>query len=203
MSDDEAWLRIGRILGRLHLVGEQTEAPHRIRMHPEFSTAQDLQDLAAGDHVDSSHRAAFKDLSNAILEQIIPLFEGVEQIRIHGDLHHANVLDHPDDGMMLIDFDDMVVGPPIQDFWMLIPGNAEDARYQLDLMVDGYEEFRPFDWFSIKLIEALRLMRNLYFLAWCARQRADSNFKDNFPDWGSFNFWEREIGELRVQLSKI
>ena len=203
INDEESWLRIGRILGRLHLVGEEYDAPNRVKLHPDFSTRTDIEDLIEGEHVDSSHLPAFKQLCDEIMQRILPLFENTDMIRIHGDLHHANILDHPDDGIMLIDFDDMVTGPPIQDFWMLIPGNQEEARFQIDLMVEGYEEFRTFDWFSLKCIEALRLMRNLYFLAWCARQRNDGHFRHNFPDWGSYSFWEREIGELRLQLSKV
>jgi hypothetical protein len=31
----------------------------------------------------------------------------------------------------------------------------------------------------------------------------DFQFRQNFPDWGSETFWQREINDLREQLSYI
>ena len=31
----------------------------------------------------------------------------------------------------------------------------------------------------------------------------DRNFRTNFPDWGTYNFWAREINDLQQQLDKI
>ncbi len=200
---DEDWRRLGRIMGRLHVVGAGEPAPNRIVMHPAASMRADVQFLRAGDHVDRAHRAEFEAMTEEILKLITPLFNGREQIRIHGDCHAANVLDRPDKGIMLIDFDDMAMGPPIQDLWMLLPGNAQETRRELDLIIEGYEEFREFDWFSIKLIEPLRAMRSYYFWAWLAKQLDDPSFRDHFPDWGSQNFWAREMPLLEAQLQDI
>ncbi len=203
VKEDEDWRRLGRIMARMHLVGEKEAAPNRVIMHPAHSTRADVDYLLQGDHVDRAHRAEFEELAKDILSLITPLFDGKEQIRIHGDCHAANVLDHPDDGLMLIDFDDMAMGPPIQDLWMLLPGNSQETRREFDVVIDGYEEMREFDWFSMKLIEPLRAMRCLYFWAWLAKQLDDPSFRHDFPNWGSQNFWAQEIPLLRAQLQDI
>ena len=200
LNDEEAWLRVGRIMGRVHLIGQQQESKHRLNMHPNIMTRANIEALKT--FMDPSLASEFNDLSSEILEIIIPLFEDKEFIRIHGDCHQANILER-DEGLMLIDFDDMLMGPPVQDLWMLLPGDSNEGRTELNLIIEGYEEIRQFDWFSTKLVEPLRIMRILYFLSWCTMQHDDANFRVNFPEWGSYNYWNREINDLRQQLQKI
>ena len=71
---------------------------------------------------------------------------------------------------MIIDFDDMMIGPPVQDLWLLLPDQADQCRRELDLLVRGYEMFRKFDVSTLRLIEPLRAMRIIYYLAWCSTQ---------------------------------
>jgi Ser/Thr protein kinase RdoA (MazF antagonist) len=97
----------------------------------------------------------------------------------------------------------MATGPPVQDLWMLLPGHAHDSRREINLILQGYEDFREFDDRSLKLIEPLRIMRILYFLAWCSRQIKDPRFGRNFPDWGTDAFWRKEVADLRQQLDVI
>ena len=203
VTDDEAWRRLGRILARVHLVGDQAEAPHRVVMHPAHSTRADLELLREGDHVTADVHDDFFATAEELLEMITPLFDDVPLTRIHGDCHAANVLDRPDTGMMLIDFDDMATGPRVQDLWMLLPGKLPEARREFDLIIEGYEDFCVFDWMDIKLIEPLRAMRSFYFWAWCARQTDDPGFRHNFPDWGDQVFWMRELDFLQRQARDI
>ena len=56
---------------------------------------------------------------------------------------------------------------------------------------------------SALLIEGLRAMRIIYFLAWCSMQRDDFQFQTRFPDWGSDQFWIKEIQDLRAQYTNI
>jgi Ser/Thr protein kinase RdoA (MazF antagonist) len=105
--------------------------------------------------------------------------------------------------LVVIDFDDMAMGPPVQDLWMLLPDHAPKCRHEIACILEGYEEFRPFDPFSLRLIEPLRAMRMLYYLAWCSLQADDHSFRHRFRDWGSDAFWSREVAELRKQLDQI
>ncbi len=65
-----------------------------------------------------------------------------------------------DAGIFLIDFDDMMNGPPVQDVWMLLPGRMQEASAELEQLLAGYETFRPFDrgtWGNRSLSGQLRL----------------------------------------------
>ena len=104
---------------------------------------------------------------------------------------------------MIIDFDDMMVGPAIQDLWLLLPDRADQCRREMDLLPTGYEQFRDFDNSTLRLIEPLRAMRIIYFLAWCSRQTNDFKFRAMYPDWGSDAFWQKEVNDLVRQLQVI
>jgi Ser/Thr protein kinase RdoA (MazF antagonist) len=97
----------------------------------------------------------------------------------------------------------MATGPPVQDLWMLLPGHVHECRREMNLVLQGYEDFREFDDRSLHLVESLRIMRIVYFLAWCSRQVHDPHFARNFPDWGTEQFWRKEIADLRRQLAVI
>ena len=138
-----------------------------------------------------------------LLRQLGAEFRAGETIRLHGDCHKGNILERPDEGLMMIDFDDMLSGPPVQDLWLLLPGTTESCRAELELLLRGYESIREFDRGSLRLIEPLRAMRMIYFLDWCARQKGDFNFQERYPDWGSDRFWRRECAALREQSERI
>ena len=203
MNGPREWLRVGRLLGRVHIAGSRREAVARTNIHPETSTAEHLQHLVENDFITPQRRSEFEDITAEILEIITPLFEDAEFIRIHGDCHCGNLLNRPGEGIMIIDFDDMMIGPPIQDLWLLLPGRADECRRELDLLVRGYEMFREFDDHALRLVEPLRAMRIIYFLAWCSRQVDDYKFQTNHPEWGSDAFWQREISDLSHQLQVI
>jgi Ser/Thr protein kinase RdoA (MazF antagonist) len=203
VNTDEDWMRVGRLTGRIHLAGERRTPQDRITLHPEKSTREDLDFIIKGGFVPPDHKAAFEDLTGHIVESISPLFKGTQLIRIHGDFHRGNLLDRPGEGLMVIDFDDMMIGPPVHDLWLLLPDHAGRSRREIDLLLMGYEQFRGFDHSSLLLIEPLRFMRIIYFLAWRARQIGDYDFKANNPDWGSETFWQKEILDLGHQFQVI
>ena len=203
VQEDIVWRRLGMVIGRLHVVGSQKEAPHRVVLHPAKSTEADICELLQCPLMLDDLAHAFEDVCNEILDLIEPLFDNTEAIRLHGDCHRANVLNRMGEGLMLIDFDDMVTGPPVQDLWLMLPGHANETERELDLMLEGYTQFRKFERSTVQLIEPLRAMRQIYFLAWCGRQSADFTFRHHFPEWGSRAFWTREISDLRSQLNRI
>ncbi|MBT3296114.1 MAG: serine/threonine protein kinase [Verrucomicrobia bacterium] len=197
------WLRVGRLLGRLHVAGSRQEATQRTNMHPEASTVDYVDYLVDNELVTPGHRAAFEEVADAILDEICELFDDPEFIRIHGDCHGGNILTRAGEELMMIDFDDMMVGPPVHDFWLLLPGPVQECRAEVDLLLRGYEQFREFEDSTLKLVEPLRAMRMIYYLAWCAHQVDDHRFQHNNPQWGSDAFWQREIADLTTQLQAI
>jgi Ser/Thr protein kinase RdoA (MazF antagonist) len=200
--EDDDWRRLGRLLGRVHMVGAEDDAEHRFIMHPAQSTAADIAQLLDGGFVPQHLEYDFHTVASELMDVIESMFDDTEYIRIHGDCHTGNVL-HTDEGIMLIDFDDMAIGPPVQDLWMLLPDHVWAARHEVNLVIEGYEDFRPFDHSMLRLVEPLRAMRLLYFDAWRSKQIGDPRFDESFPDWGDGRFWNDEISVLQRQLALI
>ena len=200
---DRQWLELGRLLARVHGVGALHPPRDRIEIGPRQSTAAHVRFILESDFVRPSLRSQYEDAVNAVLELITPMFEGVEKIRIHGDCHRNNIISRPGEPFTLIDFDDMALGPPVQDLWMLLPGHLKESRVEIELLLEGYETFRDLDHRTLRLIEPLRAMRFIHFTAWCARQKADGGFARIAPDWGSESFWKQEIHDQNQQRQEI
>jgi Ser/Thr protein kinase RdoA (MazF antagonist) len=199
---DENWKRIGTMLGRLHNAGQKRSAPSRLTLTPQTTTVNYVTQLI-DDVVTERWRQPYQDICMRIIDTIAPYFEHTETIRIHGDFHSGNILHRPGEGLLVIDFDDMMNGPPVQDFWLLVPEPYPASRDYLDIILTGYRQFRDFDPKSFMLIEGLRAMRIIYFTAWCSMQRNDNLFQNKFPNWGSDKFWSKEVQDLRAQYATI
>jgi Ser/Thr protein kinase RdoA (MazF antagonist) len=201
-SDDDL-LRLGSLLGRCQAVAARRDAPNRAVCTPGALTVSFVNELLSDGLVHSECVRDFRAVCDATLPVIAPLFDGLIYRRIHGDCHRGNIIDRPDLGLALIDFDDMMMGPSVQDLWLVLPGYAADCRREIELLLDGYTQFAPFDRATLSLIEPLRFMRMIYFLVWRARQRNDYWFRASFPEWGSEAFWIKETEDLRVQAEVI
>lgn len=199
----EQWTQLGRLLARTHAVGALHPAEHRVIMHPQHSTRQNIETILRLSSLPPELGNQYEKAASDIVALITPMFEGIEQIRIHGDCHKTNIVYRPDESFYLFDFDDMAMGPPVQDFWMLLPGYSRDSLVEIDYFLEGYETFRPLDRKMMRLIEPLRAMRYIHFTAWCAVQAADGGFARIAPDWGSTEYWRREINDLERQREEI
>lgn len=200
---DEQWLELGRLVGRAHAVGSTREASHRQVMVPTATTSSQITYLQENGLVAKALRGEFFTLAQRLIENIDHLFNGVVLQRIHGDLHFSNIIYRPGESFYLIDFDDMVMGPQVQDVWMLLQAYGEDSLVELDLFLEGYEVFHEFDKRSCRLIEPLRAMRYIHYLAWCGYQVVEDGRTLALPEFGSAGFWENEIKELQDQLLRI
>ena len=201
--NDVQWLELGRLIGRTHLVGARRPAENRVTMAPERSTREQINYILAGNLIPPDLVAPFKAITDRLISEISPLFQDSERIRIHGDCHFSNLIYRPGESFYLIDLDDMSRGPPVQDFWMLLPGYAADSLVEIDLFLEGYETFRDFDHRSLRLIEPLRAMRYIHYTAWCAHQVAEDGFSHVAPHFGTSEYWRQEIDDLTEQLERI
>jgi Ser/Thr protein kinase RdoA (MazF antagonist) len=200
---DDQWLQLGRLLGRVHKVGEKARAKHRITMAPHHSTRRQLTYLMKSPCVPEEMKPPLEAAILAIIADIQPLFAKTEKIRIHGDCHFSNVIQRLGESFYIIDFDDMAMGPPVQDIWMLLPGDLDESFVELDLFLEGYETFRPFDRRSLRLIEPLRAMRFIHYMAWCAHQVEGDGLTRAVDGFGSADYWRREIADLVDQRERI
>ncbi len=204
LRGDVDYLRAGALIGRLHGVSRKARATRRPVLSPVPLFVERCEALVSSGAVQGDMREEFLEITGSCLETCASRFaeaelERGEYIRIHGDCHRGNILETGDGSLLLIDFDDMMSGPAIQDLWLLLPGHLADSGREMELLLEGYTEFTHFDRAELAIVEPLRFMRMIYFLDWQARQRDDALFRDRNPDWGSKAFWIREIEDLADQ----
>ncbi|MBC7939612.1 MAG: serine/threonine protein kinase, partial [Chitinophagaceae bacterium] len=120
-------------------------------------------------------------------------------VRLHGDCHPGNVL-WRDGAPHVVDLDDAMQGPAVQDLWMLVSGDATTMAQQLNILLEGYEQFVDFDDRQRRLIEPLRTLRMVRHSAWLAARWEDPTFPLNFPFFGSAAYWSQQTTQLREQI---
>jgi Ser/Thr protein kinase RdoA (MazF antagonist) len=74
---------------------------------------------------------------------------------------------------------------------------------QLDILLEGYQEFCDFDMRQLALIEPLRALRMLHYNAWLAKRWSDGAFPMNFPWFGDIKYWEQQTLSFKEQLSAL
>jgi len=200
---DDQWQELGRLLGRIHNIGAMHGAGSRVFLGPDTSTRCQVDSILKSGLVPNGVQEEFCRIVEEIIGEINPLFCETEMIRLHGDCHFANIIYRPQESFSLIDFDDMVIGPPVQDFWMLLPGLLDESFIEADLFLEGYETFRQFDRRTLRLIEPLRAMRYIHYLSWCIHQVVEDGETRVMDDFGTPGYWDREIKDLQDQLVRI
>lgn len=131
----------------------------------------------------------------------------IARLRLHGDCHPGNILwtpaGQPGEGPHFVDLDDARTGPAVQDLWMLLSGDRRQQTQQLGALVEGYEQFRPFDRRELALIEPLRTLRLVHYSAWIARRWDDPAFPINFPWFGGRDHWQGQVDMLVEQVEAM
>lgn len=200
--DDEQTAVAGRLLARLHNVGSAGTAPHRLRLTPETYGESNLQFLLSHDLLPAEVRDSYAFTVRALIDRIRPHFLGVPVHRIHGDCHLGNLV-WTSAGPAFLDFDDTLVGPAVQDVWMLLPSYDAEGNRQRDVLLEAYREFRDFDPDWLRLVEPLRALRYVHYSTWVARRFKDPIFQRTFPHFGTVQYWQREVQDLREQIARI
>lgn len=200
--NDSELEQIGRLLARLHQVGEKRRAKHRIQLNPQTYGLDHLTYLIKSKSIPVEYELKYKSLVEKICEASVPLFKNVSFQRIHGDSHLGNLI-FGRNGFAWVDFDDMCVGPCVQDLWLIVPGRDERSRIQREILLEGYNQMRPFDRNSLRLIEPLRALRFIHFTAWIARRWNDPIFPKTFIHYGTPKYWEEQMTDLEEQLELI
>lgn len=190
--------QVGRLLARLHNVGDMKTAPHRLRLTPDVYLKSNLDFLLDQKIIPNHLEANFKGVLEGIYDLTKNSFNNIHFQRIHGDCHLGNIL-RRGDVFNLIDFDDMVMGPAVQDMWLLLPGRDEYANNLRNHMLDAYSTMRDFNYEELRLTEVLRTLRMINYSAWIAKRFEDPAFKNAFPFFESPSYWEGQINDLRDQ----
>ena len=201
MSEDQL-RQLGRHLARIHAVGSRVSAEHRPEMNPEVYLLDNLDILLQAESLPRSIETRFASVVHQLHDRMASAFDGLDVRRIHGDCHLGNLLWTPH-GLVFLDFDDLVMGPPVQDLWMMQGGRDDWAERRMELMLEGYESMLEFDRASLRLIESLRAMRMVHFVAWIAKRWDDPAFPAAFPHFGTDAWWESELRDLMEQFVRV
>jgi Ser/Thr protein kinase RdoA (MazF antagonist) len=196
--DDESCQRVGRLLARMHGIGAIKPADHRIRLSTESYGVSNLKWLIDSGSIPVDIRSRYQKAVESICDMTAPWFAAARLQRIHGDCHLGNLL-WGANGPFWVDFDDMVMGPPVQDLWLMIPGRDDEAQRKLNLTIAAYETMRPFDRETLRLIEPLRALRFVHFAAWIGRRWEDPSFSRAFPQFGSSRWWGEQLLDMEEQ----
>jgi len=194
--------RLGRLVGRLHNVA----AGLAIRLRPRLDADRYVRAALVWIESDGSLHGALESRYRRAAELLAELADGalhgVAVQPVHADLHLGNLLLR-DQELRLLDFDDMAIGPPVQDLWLAVPGRDETSQRLRASLVAGYEEFRLFDHATLSLIEPLRGLRMVRYAGWLARRWHDPAFRTAWPHFGSEEYWRQEVEDLEEQVATL
>jgi Ser/Thr protein kinase RdoA (MazF antagonist) len=198
--DAEKRRRMGRTIGRMHAIGAARPAPHRRKLDVQFYIHEPLEVLLKGHFIPENLVPRYRDVALRIAGAVAKPLAAARAQRIHGDLHWGNILWTPDP--LLVDFDDCMMGPPVQDLWLLASGDTEEARKGREDLIEGYELFREFDRSTLSLAEPLRAMRIIHMSGWIAKRWTDPSFPPAFPNFKDVRYWMEEY-EALVGIAEV
>jgi len=189
------FLKIGRWMAQLHNIGETQTAQHRPTLGP---SADDKWALLENmyPYVAPEVRDTYFDLAEDLFQQLDHQLTDAKYLRIHGDLHRGNILESPE-GFVVVDFDDFVNGPAIQDVWMLMPDENFLETPEFESLVTGYQELRHFPKHELKLIPFLRAYRMISYAGWILNRWSDPSFPRIFPEFGTYKYWAEQTENIK------
>ncbi len=189
---DQQLETVGHLLARLHTVGENQIPKHRIHLDQETYGYNSLDYLLDHDALPYTMRDRYIDLVEEICEIYQSWTKGLHLQRVHGDFHCGNII-WDDNECMIVDFDDFLSGPTVQDIWLCTPGRDEETNRKRNVLLSAYERIRNFNYDSIRLIEPLRALRMVHFSAWILKRWEDPAFPKVFEGFGSDKYWHEQL----------
>ncbi|WP_075881228.1 serine/threonine protein kinase [Vreelandella massiliensis] len=195
---------LGGLLARLHRVGEKKTFLHRGTLDMPEGIAQARERILTSDWLTVHQRRAYERVTTQLQEQVAPyLKKEIAIIRCHGDCHLGNILGR-EETFTLVDFDDCLMAPAIQDIWMLLAmDDPQTWRAQLSEISEGYEEERAFPHDQLTLIEPLRSYRLVRHSAWLVDRWSDPAFPQAFPWVAGSGYWDQHIRQLEQQRLQL
>ena len=198
--DQMEW--VARYLGRIHQTGRKKTFSARPAIGIQEYLTEPRQVFETATLIPKALKANFLKATDALINAVAMHWDDqAETLRLHGDCHAGNILWR--DGPLFVDLDDARMGPAVQDLWMLLNGDKAEQRMQLETIIEAYEEFSPFNSDEIALIEPLRAMRFVYYLAWLIRRWDDPAFPKNFPWLTGEDYWRSQTTTFIEQVKVL
>lgn len=196
---------MGRFIGRLHAVSACHSFEHRLHLNSKSYGHVPYNFLIEQEFIPDYLKSNFctsVDRALHLIEQLFKELGHIKQIRLHGDCHAGNVL-WSESGPHFVDLDDCLMGPAIQDIWMLLSGEPEQMDVQLTNILKGYNEFFDFNPREKLLIEPLRTLRMLHYAGWLAKRWTDPAFPLSFPWFNTPVYWQNQLQNLNEQIELL
>ena len=205
LDDPEVLMWIGRLMARMHLVGERQAFVHRPALNLQTFGLAPRDLLVSENWIAPEVAQQWLSLCNQALDLVrVRLPSQMRSVRLHGDCHPGNILwtpeGMPEAGPHFVDLDDARMGPAVQDLWMLLHGDEQERRQKLFTVLEGYESLRPFDLQELQWVEPLRTLRIIHYSAWLASRQDDPAFPMHFPWFGTADYWRGQCDTLREQI---
>ncbi|HBU6133213.1 serine/threonine protein kinase [Enterobacter sp. 168J2] len=198
--DQMEW--VARYLGRIHQTGRKTAYTARPTIGIQEYLTEPRQIFETSALIPAALKDDFLNATDKLIAAVKTCWrDDISVLRLHGDCHAGNILWR--DGPLFVDLDDARMGPAVQDLWMLLNGDKAEQRMQLETIIEAYEEFSPFNSDEIALIEPLRAMRFVYYLAWLIRRWDDPAFPRNFPWLTGEDYWRSQISTFTQQVKVL
>ena len=208
LDDPEVLMWIGRLMARMHLVGERHAFSVRPVLNLHTFGEQSREQLVSQQQIAEEVQQQWLSLCDqalALVKQQMP--QDLKMLRLHGDCHPGNILwtpeSMPEPGPHFVDMDDARTGPAVQDLWMLVHGDIAERRQRMEIVLEGYESVRGFDRRELQCIEPLRTLRIIHYSAWLAGRQDDPAFPLHFPWFGTSDYWRGQCDTLREQIEAM
>ena len=202
LDDPDTLERIGRFIGRMHVVGARNDFAVRRPLDVQTLGWSPRDWLIEHERVTAAALPAWSATSRQALDiasERLASQGGVRRLRVHGDCHPGNLL-WSSAGPHFVDLDDATTAPAVQDLWMLLSGDPLESRRQFAALLEGYEDFLEFDRRELALIEPLRTLRMVHHSAWLAQRFSDPAFAIGFPWFGTAAYWAEQTQYLQTQI---
>lgn len=199
---DEQYRTLGRLIARMHIVGKSQNVSHRPSLTPFTYGTENIEWLYQNRAIPMQHEARYMEVAEEVVTYATKLYRGIHMQALHGDCHLGNIL-NGSDGLFFVDFDDMLIGPAIQDLWLLVSGTDDWGKEQFKRILEGYNDLSHFNFDEFRLIEVLRALRYICFSTWIAKRWQDPAFPKAFPHFGTDDYWQGQIQDLQNQLNSI
>ncbi|MBB3140127.1 serine/threonine protein kinase [Halomonas organivorans] len=203
LENPEHLFALGEVIGAIHAVGERRPFEHRRTLAPREMAEEAAETVLASRWLSDRQRRAYGRIGESLVEALVARDWPTRRLRAQGDCHLGNMLGR-DEHFALVDFDDCLMAPAVQDLWMLLTAEDEGERQmQLSEVIEGYEQHRDFDRGELSLVEPLRALRLLRHSAWLVARWEDPAFPVAFPWLADAGYWDAHIRELEQQRQAL